>query len=395
MSLRSFLLILALISLNIDLEAHQRSESFSKWSSVESEDSVNISATFTIKLSVLSKIFPDNYANWESRAINAVLKGFVLPNSCVLADKVESFVSPQNSTMNISWSYRCDEILKEIINNTFFDEDQSHSHIARFSNNQTEFPEVLFTSSARSASFETKNQENLEVTSFKDYFFLGLNHISSGFDHLAFLLGLILLNRKIKDLLIAVTGFTLGHSLTLALGVLGIVTPLSVWVEAVIGFSIALIALEAIAKETKQFSVYIFGLCLFWVILFLFTLINNLNLSILGLIGLALFSISYLTLVTFQKTNLSLFITCLFGLVHGFGFGGYLSEVGFAEDRLLNALLGFNVGVEVGQLAILSIIIGVILIIESIKFNYIIFLRPLLACLLVSLGIFWLLERSL
>ena len=395
MSLRYFLLILALISLNIDLEAHQRSESFSKWSSVESEDSVNISATFTIKLSVLSKIFPDNYANWESRVINTVLKGFVLPNSCVLADKVESFVSPQNSTMNISWSYRCDEILKEIINNTFFDEDQSHSHIARFSNNQTEFPEVLFTSSARSASFETKNQENLEITSFKDYFFLGLNHISSGFDHLAFLLGLILLNRKIKDLLIAVTGFTLGHSLTLALGVLGVVTPLSVWVEAVIGFSIALIALEAIAKETKQFSVYIFGLCLFWVILFLFTLINNLNLSILGLIGLALFSISYLTLVTFQKTNLSLFITCLFGLVHGFGFGGYLSEVGFAEDRLLNALLGFNVGVEVGQLAILSIIIGVILIIESIKFNYIIFLRPLLACLLVSLGIFWFLERSL
>ena len=395
MSLRYFLLILALISLNIDLEAHQRSESFSKWSSVESEDSVNISATFTIKLSVLSKIFPDNYANWESRVINTVLKGFVLPNSCVLADKVESFVSPQNSTMNISWSYRCDEILKEIINNTFFDEDQSHSHIARFSNNQTEFPEVLFTSSARSASFETKNQENLEVTSFKDYFFLGLNHISSGFDHLAFLLGLILLNRRIKDLLIAVTGFTLGHSLTLALGVLGIVTPLSVWVEAVIGFSIALIALEAIAKETKQFSVYIFGLCLFWVILFLFTLINNLNLSILGLIGLALFSISYLTLVTFQKTNLSLFITCLFGLVHGFGFGGYLSEVGFAEDRLLNALLGFNVGVEVGQLAILSIIIGVILIIESIKFNYIIFLRPLLACLLVSIGIFWFLERSL
>ena len=395
MSLRSFLLILALISLNIDLEAHQRSESFSKWSSVESEDSVNISATFTIKLSVLSKIFPDNYANWESLVINTVLKGFVLPNSCVLADKVESFVSPQNSTMNISWSYRCDEILKEIINNTFFDEDQSHSHIARFSNNQTEFPEVLFTSSARSASFETKNQENLEVTSFKDYFFLGLNHISSGFDHLAFLLGLILLNRRIKDLLIAVTGFTLGHSLTLALGVLGVVTPLSVWVEAVIGFSIALIALEAIAKETKQFSVYIFGLCLFWVILFLFTLINNLNLSILGLIGLALFSISYLTLVTFQKMNLSLFITCLFGLVHGFGFGGYLSEVGFAEDRLLNALLGFNVGVEVGQLAILSIIIGVILIIESIKFNYIIFLRPLLACLLVSLGIFWFLERSL
>ena len=96
-----------------------------------------------------------------------------------------------------------------------------------------------------------------------------------------------------------------------------------------------------------------------------------------------------------QKMNLSLFITCLFGLVHGFGFGGYLSEVGFAEDRLLNALLGFNVGVEVGQLAILSIIIGVILIIESIKFNYIIFLRPLLACLLVSLGIFWFLERSL
>ena len=376
-----------------NLHAHQRSESFSKWSIVESKEDVNVSVVFTVKLSVLSKIFPNKIKDWESFVTSEVLNGFVIKENCIEEENIESFISPQNNSFNIAWTYKCDQPLTNIVNNTFFDQDPSHSHIARFSLHDMVLPEVLFTESSRSATFKVKSTENKEITSFQDYFILGINHIASGFDHIAFLLGLILLNRHFKSLLLAITGFTLGHSLTLALGVLGIVTPMSNWVEAVIGFSIALIALEALSKETTQFVIYTKGLFFFWGVLFFLMLVFGFGGNLLGFIGLCLFSISYFLLVTLKKINLSLFVTTLFGLVHGFGFGGYLSEIGFSEGRFFNALLGFNLGVEAGQIAILIVLIGTMILLNKTKIKYE-GMRAFMACLLISVGTFWFLERS-
>jgi len=388
------LFFLGLLFFSLTLSAHQRSESFSKWSVIESNDSLLLSATFTVKLPVLSKIYSKDVKNWRSLATDQVLEGFVVPKTCVLDKEIESFISTQSSSFHVAWQYECKGPVTQLINNTFFDLDLSHSHIARFIRDGIEFPEMLFTASSRTKSLEENKGKEEEITSLYDYFLLGLNHISSGFDHLAFLLALILLNRNYKDLLIAITGFTLGHSLTLALGVLGMIAPMTNWVEAVIGFSIALIALEFIAKETSQVNVYLVSLSLFWAALFFIVFLTSINISFIGLIGLSLFSITYLYLVTQKEIKLSLFITTLFGLVHGFGFGGYLSQVGFQEGRLVNALLGFNLGVEAGQLLALGLFTTVMF-----AFNYFKILpkfpfRPLTGCLLVGLGTFWFLERS-
>ena len=66
----------------------------------------------------------------------------------------------------------------------------------------------------------------------------------------------------------------------------------------------------------------------------------------------------------------SLFIACAFGLIHGFGFGGFLFEVGFSEEKLLKALVGFNLGVEVGQILAVSIFFILLSWINKLNFNY-------------------------
>ena len=119
------------------------------------------------------------------------------------------------------------------------------THISTFFINSVASPENVFTSSRREWK-ETDNESKSEsrFDSFRDYLELGFNHILSGYDHLAFLLAILILGFTLKHLIIVITGFTIGHSITLAFGALGLVTPSSQFVEALIGYSIVIIAVE-------------------------------------------------------------------------------------------------------------------------------------------------------
>lgn len=128
---------------------------------------------------------------------------------------------------------------------------------------------------------------------------LGIEHILTGYDHLLFLLGLLLRGGTLFSLLKIVTAFTVAHSVTLALAVLGVVVLPDRLVEAVIALSIAFVAAENLAARP---------------------------------------AVSRRWAVSF-----------LFGLVHGFGFSSALRELGLARSGLAASLLGFNMGVEVGQ----------------------------------------------
>ena len=193
----------------------------------------------------------------------------------------------------------------------------------------------------------------------------------------------------------AVTGFTLGHSVTLAAAVLGLVKPVSSFVEALIGYSIFLVAIEYFLRKTNQFTFYLFLIFLGWSSLILSAYFLNLQLYFLGLIGTAIFTLTYLSLVARTSSrNISYFVICLFGLIHGFGFGGYLSEIGLQDDRIIQALLGFNIGVELGQ--ILAVLLFLLLgnIIRRVKLRNIWLGKPLLASSLISLGVYWFLTRT-
>ena len=89
----------------------------------------------------------------------------------------------------------------------------------------------------------------------------------------------------------------------------------------------------------------------------------------------------------------SLFIASIFGLIHGFGFGGFLFEVGFSEDNILKTLFGFNLGVEIGQLTAMSLFILIIFGINKLDIKNKEYINPLLATFLVTLGTYWFVYR--
>jgi len=136
------------------------------------------------------------------------------------------------------------------------------------------------------------------------YWRMGTIHILEGFDHLLFLLTLLLIVSGIWPLLKTVTAFTLAHSLTLALATLDLIHIPQVPTEGVISLSIMLLAVEVVRKNQ----------------------------------GLLTLSERYPWMIAFT-----------FGLVHGLGFAGALYEIGVPQHAVPLALLMFNVGVETGQ----------------------------------------------
>ncbi len=146
------------------------------------------------------------------------------------------------------------------------------------------------------------------------YTVLGIQHILSGLDHLLFVAGLLFLVgfRRPRRLIGTITAFTLAHSITLACSAFGWLTLRPPPVEASIALSIVLVATEALREKD--------------------TLARRLP-----------------ALVSF-----------LFGLVHGLGFAGALKDIGLPQKHLPLALLCFNVGVEIGQLAMVLLAFGIV-----------------------------------
>ncbi len=138
---------------------------------------------------------------------------------------------------------------------------------------------------------------------------IGIEHIVFGPDHIAFLLALLLPGGRMRSLLAVITAFTLSHSVTLALAVLGLVRPIPWLVEGVIALSIVAAAGEnLLSKGTRGAGIR------------------------------AMYAAG-------------------FGLVHGFGFAGALGEVGLPQEVLGWALAGFNIGVEIGQAGIVLVVV--------------------------------------
>ena len=386
---------LLLLALSLDLSSHQRSESYSKWAVETQGNESLISIAFTIRLSNLNRLEGPLIGEWQKRVSDKITSSFSTNTECSVEEKPISVMSKEDDIFRVSWTLLCSSELEKINTAIFFNQDPTHSHIARYIYSSNLSIEKLFTSQTRTWNLEDiKSEKNAVNSSFKEYVLLGIKHISTGYDHLAFLLGLLLLNQGIRRLLLAVTGFTLGHSLTLSLAVLDLVRPVGSFVEALIGYSIALLGLELLIRRSKDSSVYIYSAASFLALFFLFYLVFFDGSFALGLFGLFLFSICYFILVKDDRSIFfSLIIASIFGLIHGFGFGGFLFEVGFSEDNLLKTLFGFNLGVEVGQIMAIILFLTLFYVLGKLKIMNQGYFNPILAIFLVSLGTYWFVYR--
>jgi hydrogenase/urease accessory protein HupE len=137
-----------------------------------------------------------------------------------------------------------------------------------------------------------------------EFFFLGIEHLLTGYDHLLFLLAVILGVGAKREYVKIITAFTLGHSVTLALVALGVLDLPASFIEPIIALSILYVAVESIVKPTLNGR---------WV------------------------------------------VTLIFGFIHGFGFAGLLKE--YLSENVAVSLFSFNLGIEIGQLFILGLLL--------------------------------------
>jgi hydrogenase/urease accessory protein HupE len=182
----------------------------------------------------------------------------------------------------------------------------------------------------------------------RDFVRQGFEHILSGPDHLLFVFGLLLLVRKPWMLVKTITAFTVAHSITLAAATLGLVRVPAVPIEAGIALSILFLGIEVLRARRGGTS----------------------------------FTIRHPWVVAF-----------VFGLLHGFGFAGALTAAGLPPTDVPVALVAFNVGVEIGQLAFVAVILLVWSALRRIGVVWPRVVQPVPAYLVGTLGAFWLIQR--
>lgn len=281
--------------------------------------------------------------------------------------------------------------------NAFFDLTPSHVDFAQIQFADGDVVEQLFTQSDMLFDLTESLDGKFKSSGFIDFVEMGIMHIFTGVDHMSFLLGLVLISCRLRDLVFVVSGFTLGHSITLALAVTGIIRPHAQYIDALVALTIALVGVENIVislEKPTKLALATGGALLVMAVL---------SLSGIGvlppalLLGAAIFSAAYL-LISGQlhdRGRLRMVVTTIFGLIHGFGFAADLLEAKLPPEKLAQILFGFNIGVEVGQLTIVLAVSGLVMLARRIKLAT---PRPItvdvLGSALIAEGVAWFLSRS-
>lgn len=178
------------------------------------------------------------------------------------------------------------------------------------------------------------------TSSWLSFFKLGMSHILTGYDHLLFLFALLLRKQTFKQYALIVTSFTIAHSITLSMAVLGIMDLPSKFVESFIALSIIYVAAENIFKK---------------------------------------------------EVNHRWGLTFVFGLIHGLGFANILQEMNLSKTNLATALVSFNIGIEVVQLAIVLLLLPLLAYMHKLNASSKIIKYG--SVVIILLGAYWLVQR--
>jgi len=232
---------------------------------------------------------------------------------------LESATLAEPDGVDVRGRYRCASPPSQVRVRVQLLEDlpEGHRHVARSIVGSTTVDDVLrrgHEDIVAAVSAKPAAAAAAPAASVVSFLRLGIEHILTGWDHLVFLFGLVLIGGRLRSLVGAVTAFTVAHSITLALAVLGVWAPSPRIVEPAIALSIVWVGIENFFVRDARGR---------WR------------------------------------------ITFPFGLVHGFGFAGALREIELPRARVPAALVTFNLGVEVGQLAVMALVVPAIVLLRK------------------------------
>lgn len=192
----------------------------------------------------------------------------------------------------------------------------------------------------------TRNASRNWFGNFLTFIKLGIEHILTGPDHILFVISLLLVFTGFKQILKFTGAFTIAHSLTFILGSANLIHASASFIEPVIAFSIAYVAVTSVFFSHKEF---------------------------------------------FKSTSAKVSAVFIFGLFHGLGFAGLLQDIQVQEGRFLSSLLAFNVGIEFGQILVIACVLPFIYLFRKKTWYH--FAIKCLAIAIATAGIYWGVER--
>ena len=191
-----------------------------------------------------------------------------------------------------------------------------------------------------------RNQDTSVLDNAYDFLKLGIGHIVSGPDHILFVLSLLLVFISMSEVLKLTGTFTIAHSITLILSALGLITVSTRVSEPLIAFSIAFVAISTVFFRNSRFT-------------------------------------------GGEKSKLA--TVFFFGLFHGMGFAGLLREIAIPSDKFISSLFAFNIGIEIGQLIIISFALPLILLFR--KKPWYPKVIKVFAIIIALLALYWVIQR--
>lgn len=331
--------------------AHQKSVSYSKWTLVDNGAIAEVRVGWRELTSLPVVGDPADAPSGRSRVLSYLQSRLTLESDagpCEAVPSSATWLPAQRGWLRVEWRVHCASPPVSL-HSELFTSLSTHVHLATVLG---DVPiDLVLSSTAPTDGIAAKNETGA-AGGLGRYLRLGVEHILSGWDHLVFLLLLIVVAPRLREVAVLVTGFTVGHSVTLAAAAFGVLVPHVRAVEATIAASILLVALQNVGMEqVRGGTLVILGTLLLFAASATFG-------GLPAFWGIALFTACYFALLgtLAGAGRLRWVVACLFGFVHGLGFSSALLAQELPRSNLLQALFGFNVGVEVGQLAVVACI---------------------------------------
>ena len=332
--------------------SHQKSQSYTSWEGENIDGNFEVTVKTKISKSILFSQLQNN--GYKVDTLETYFKNKIYSEGCSSINL--KILRTNTAFFKIKEIFSCSTD-KPIFNyNLFFDLNITHLDFSSQKSNDEKLPDFIISSETKKLNLFVEQSEASMNLSFYNFLYFGFLHILSGLDHIAFLLLIIFLCKSYKTLLLAISGFTIGHSISLFSSVQGLIISSASLVEIMIGFSILVCSIEVLGKKTNQlvlFSNYIISL---WTLL-TFIIFIFFPSQALFFLSLGFMVFSYLRLSNNYQNNLNLiFITLVFGFIHGLGFAGAINEIFLPSEDMLKILIAFNLGIEIGQILIFLVV---------------------------------------